>query len=62
MHLLPSVYDLIFTFTRGRAIGNETFYGDGLTGPEKKQSYKKKECKLGMCSSHFVPDSQRTPD
>ena len=25
-------------------------------------SYKKKECKLGLCSSHFVPDSQRTPD
>ena len=32
-------------------------------GRGKKNSLtKKKECKLGMRSSHFVPDPQRTPD
>ena len=24
------------TFTRGRAMGNETFYGDGLISPERR--------------------------
>ena len=47
------------TFTRGRAIGNETFYGDGLTGPEKKNSLIKRKSVNWVCVLHTLSQTPK---